>query len=264
MTTRFLRTAAIALLTLAPFLPAEVVIAASAPMIAANPNNALCLPERIIRVVPLKTYGAVFLVPVEINGTVAVDMIIDSGATDVAVSEEVFRRLEATGAVKDGEKEYQIANGSTVRRATFTIRSLKIDNIVIKDIRASVGPGPLLLGQAFLQRLSSWSIDNAARILILEAKELDYAASAPPSLPPPVERPASWDAPPSTDTKLSEPGGFFDRPNLPIPPEWLSHHELPSVLPGDSLKNCSASFSGSNRDCRGITRRHKASQGEVK
>jgi clan AA aspartic protease (TIGR02281 family) len=118
--------------------------------------------------VPLTPFDGVFQVYVALNGTVNVDMLLDSGATDVQVSEEVFSRLQATGAVKTGEKHYRIANGTTIRRDSFTIASLKIGDVVIHDVEANVGPGPLLLGQAFLKRLGSWSIDNKAGVLILE------------------------------------------------------------------------------------------------
>jgi clan AA aspartic protease (TIGR02281 family) len=105
-----------------------------------------------------------------LNGVVEVDMMLDSGAADVNVNEEVFRRLEATGAVRNGERHYRTASGATVKKDLFTIKSLKIGDIVIRDIQAAVGPGPLLLGQSFLKRLGPWSIDNTAGVLILETK----------------------------------------------------------------------------------------------
>jgi predicted aspartyl protease len=86
-------------------------------------------------------------------------------------------------AVKVGEREYRIANGSVVRRALITIRTLKVGELVLNDIRASVGPGPLLLGQTFLKRLSSWSVDNAANVLILEAAHSEETPAPPVDAP---------------------------------------------------------------------------------
>jgi clan AA aspartic protease (TIGR02281 family) len=128
------------------------------------------LPPGPIRNSVRLTMNGVFTVPVLLNGAVEVNMMVDSGAAEVLVSEEIFHRLEATGAVRSGEKQYHIADGSRVRRATFIIKSLKLGDIVIENVPAAFGPGPLLLGQTFLNRLSSWSIDNAAGILVIEMR----------------------------------------------------------------------------------------------
>jgi hypothetical protein len=52
--------------------------------------------------VPLKTAGGVFVVPVEINGTVTLDFAIDSGASDVNVPADVFSTLKRAGTIKRG------------------------------------------------------------------------------------------------------------------------------------------------------------------
>jgi clan AA aspartic protease (TIGR02281 family) len=126
-------------------------------------------PPPIRSSVRLTPSNGVFRVPVLLNGAVAIDMMVDSGAADVLVSEEVFHQLEATGAVVSGDKQYHIADGRSVRAHTFIIKSLKVGDIVLENVEAAFGPGPtLLLGQAFLKRLSSWSIDNTAGVLIIE------------------------------------------------------------------------------------------------
>jgi predicted aspartyl protease len=53
---------------------------------------------------------------------------------------------------------------------TFFIRSLKVGNTVVQNVRASVASskGPLLLGQSFLERFKSWSIDNTKHVLLLD------------------------------------------------------------------------------------------------
>jgi hypothetical protein len=44
--------------------------------------------------------------------------------------------------------------------------------MTIENVDASVGPsqGSLLLGQSFLKRFKSWSIDNTAQALLLETR----------------------------------------------------------------------------------------------
>jgi predicted aspartyl protease len=53
---------------------------------------------------------------------------------------------------------------------TFRIKSLKIGDRVIENVTASTAPaeGSLLLGQSFLNRFKSWSIDNNRQVLVLE------------------------------------------------------------------------------------------------
>src|SRR5262249_22695560 len=99
--------------------------------------------------------------------------MIDSGAYDVAVTAGVVLTLIRTGSiVKEdflGEKRYQLADGSTVPSPVFVIRSLKVGDKVLKNVRASVVSvkGSLLLGQSFLSRFNSWSVDNKNRLLFL-------------------------------------------------------------------------------------------------
>jgi clan AA aspartic protease (TIGR02281 family) len=124
--------------------------------------------------VVLKRDGGIFVVPVEINGAITLDFGVDSGAADVSVPADVFSTLTRTGTIKTsdiiGEQKYVLADGSTSPSVTFTIRSLKVGDNVIQNVRASVAParGALLLGQSFLERFKSWSIDNTRHELRLE------------------------------------------------------------------------------------------------
>jgi predicted aspartyl protease len=78
-----------------------------------------------------------------------------------------------TGTLRDtdfiGKQMYKLADGSTVPSVTFRIRSLKVGNREIENVTASVTEveGSLLLGQTFLSRFKSWSIDNQREVLVL-------------------------------------------------------------------------------------------------
>jgi uncharacterized protein len=126
--------------------------------------------------VPLKADSGIFVVPVEINGTVTLNFAIDSGASDVSVPADVFSTLKRAGTVRDadliGQRTYVLGDGSKTQSAIFTIRSLRVGNIVVENVRGSVAPsqGNLLLGQSFLERFKSWSIDNTKRELLLEPR----------------------------------------------------------------------------------------------
>jgi clan AA aspartic protease (TIGR02281 family) len=124
--------------------------------------------------VALKKDGGTFVVPVEVNGAITLDFTIDSGATDVTVPADVFSTLTRTGTINDeditGEQTYVLADGSKTKAVTFTIRSLRVGDKVIENVRGSVAPaqGSLLLGQSFLEHFKSWAFDNTKHQLVLE------------------------------------------------------------------------------------------------
>jgi clan AA aspartic protease (TIGR02281 family) len=124
--------------------------------------------------VPLQMHGGVFVVPVQINGALTLDFMIDSGASDVSIPADVVLTLVRTGTLQAsdfmGTQQYRLADGSTIPSATFRIRTLRVAGREVRDVTGSVAPvdGALLLGQSFLSRFSSWSINNQRRMLVLE------------------------------------------------------------------------------------------------
>jgi clan AA aspartic protease (TIGR02281 family) len=133
-------------------------------------------PQASHRGVPLKMDGGIFVVPVQINGTMTLDLIIDSGAADVSVPADVVSTLMRAGTIREadfiGQRTYVLADGSKSQSATFTIRSLRVGDMVLDNVRGSVASsqGSLLLGQSFLEHFKSWSIDNTKHELFLEPR----------------------------------------------------------------------------------------------
>jgi clan AA aspartic protease (TIGR02281 family) len=148
------------------------------PEVGTNPEPVTTpSPNTTFRVeASLKKKGGIFVVPVQINGAITLDFTVDSGATDVSVPADVFSTLARTGTIRDsdiiGEQTYVLADGSKSQSVTFTIRSLKVGDRVVENVRGSVAPsqGPLLLGQSFLERFKAWSIDNTKHVLLLEPR----------------------------------------------------------------------------------------------
>ena len=105
------------------------------------------------------------------------DFIVDSGASDVVLPETVLDDLRKAGKFSDadftGTQMVKIANGSVFKVRTFTLRSLSVGNRVLTNLHANVAPARAtpLLGQSFLQRFASWSIDNERQVLMLKEKE---------------------------------------------------------------------------------------------
>jgi clan AA aspartic protease (TIGR02281 family) len=123
--------------------------------------------------VQLQARGGTFLVPVLINNTLPLQFMVDSGASDVSIPADVVLTLVRTGTVTQsdftGSQTYTTADGRSLPSQTFRIRSLRVGDKVAKNVDALVAPveGELLLGESFLSRFSSWSIDNSRHVLVL-------------------------------------------------------------------------------------------------
>jgi uncharacterized protein len=142
-----------------------------APLLPTSPAD----PRPVIGLrIPLHLEGGAFTVPVLINKTLVLNFVLDSGAADVSIPADVVLTLMRTGTIGDadflGRQTYRLADGSTVPSETFRIKSLTIAGKVIENVTGSVAPvqGHLLLGQSFLRRFKSWSIDNQRQVLVLE------------------------------------------------------------------------------------------------
>jgi clan AA aspartic protease (TIGR02281 family) len=125
-------------------------------------------------VIPLQLDRGTFTIPVLINDKITLDFVLDSGAADVTIPSDVVGTLRRTGTLSNadflGTKTYVLADGSKMSAQTFRIKSLKIGDRVIDNVTASTVPaeGSLLLGQSFLNRFKSWSIDNNRQVLVLQ------------------------------------------------------------------------------------------------
>ena len=133
--------------------------------------------------IPLQSQGGTFSVPASINNALTLKFIVDSGASDVAIPADVVLTLMRTGTLNHsdfiGSQTYTLANGESVPSQTFRIRSLVVGNKAVTDVKANVSPvaGSLLLGQSFLGRFNSWSINNLNQTLALGALREDLAPS---------------------------------------------------------------------------------------
>jgi clan AA aspartic protease (TIGR02281 family) len=124
--------------------------------------------------IPLKQLGGTFVISVTINNALQLAFIIDSGASDVSIPADVVLTLVRAGTITDtdflGKRLYRLADGSTVPSQTFRIRSLTVGDRTLENVTGSVASASasLLLGQSFLSRFRSWSIDNQRMVLMLE------------------------------------------------------------------------------------------------
>jgi predicted aspartyl protease len=152
--------------------PSEVVVRPPDPP-AAIPVEVTGTPVETR--VPVEENGGTFLVPVTINDAITLKFTIDSGASSVHIPADVASTLIRAGTISRedfiAKRTFTLADGSTVPGVEFRIRKLQVGTLILRDVVGSIGgrDGSLLLGQAFLSRLSTWSFDNEAKALSLKA-----------------------------------------------------------------------------------------------
>ncbi len=98
---------------------------------------------------------------------VPVRFIVDTGASDVVLSPRDAKRIGLNPDTLDFSRRYQTANG-IVRGAPITLRSIRIGPIAIPNVAGSVNGAPLgssLLGMSYLERLTSYRVENGTLIL---------------------------------------------------------------------------------------------------
>jgi hypothetical protein len=123
--------------------------------------------------IKMEPSGGVYVVPVRFNDTITLPAIVDSGAADVAIPADIVSILMRSKTITSedflGEQTYVLADGSKVPSHQFRIRSLKVGNKTIENVVAGISSakGDILLGQSFLRKFKSWSVDNEQHTLIL-------------------------------------------------------------------------------------------------
>ena len=136
-------------------------------------STAAALAADRAQVVSLEPHDGAFVIPVVLNDIMTVKFIVDSGSADVSIPEDVASSLmksgTMTGADLIGSKTYMLADGSLVPSKIYRLASVRIGGMVVQNVtvRISAAKSSLLLGQSFLSRLKSWSMDNSRQVMII-------------------------------------------------------------------------------------------------
>lgn len=121
--------------------------------------------------VPFTKEGNVCKVKCAINN-LPLHFIFDTGASDVSISS-----VEATFMLKNdylsasdiiGRQNYMTADGNITEGTVINLRDVKLGDIHLNDIKASVvknQSAPLLLGQSVFSKLGKIEIDNDQKLL---------------------------------------------------------------------------------------------------
>ncbi len=126
--------------------------------------------QTLIRGVPQQ---GTLAVPVSIDGAQVKYFTVDSGASFVTIPNSDARPLIAKGLIAEGDyrglAKIVLADGTIEVARLYTLRSVKVGDSDVENVLAAVYPGEgvRLLGQSFLKRFKSWSIDNDRRVLVL-------------------------------------------------------------------------------------------------
>ena len=111
--------------------------------------------------------GGHFFVEAEINGR-PVGVMVDTGATMVALTYEDARRAGLSPRDSDFTQRVSTANG-IAKIAPVRLERVQIGNILVRDVEAAVLEegklGTTLLGMSFLGKLSSFSMKSGKLIL---------------------------------------------------------------------------------------------------
>jgi TonB family protein len=183
---------------------------------------ALCPSRGFAEQISLEREHGIYMVPVRINQAVSIPFVLDSGAAEVAIPADVFMTLMRSHSVMDsdfiGEGIFVTADGTKHKSQQFILREVQVGTHVIRGVVANVVPieGDALLGQSFLSRLPSWSIDNNLHVLNLGVGEAMEASPAEPSTN--TDKPAPVTASPSGVDAAPPAQQFEPRPTPPPVP----------------------------------------------
>lgn len=146
----------------------------TAPDNAAANGFQAALHNQTTSKIRLTKIGGVYAVPLELNGHVTLYGIVDSGASDVSIPLDILKAMQEEKIISDkdflDEKLYMMADGSKVAAKRYMIKSVKVGEKELKNVTVSSTSqnGVILLGQSFLSRFKSWSIDNQEHALLLD------------------------------------------------------------------------------------------------
>ncbi len=107
-----------------------------------------------------------FVATARINGR-KVPVLVDTGATSVAISDETARSLGYYLTKSDFTGRVSTANG-VIPVARVTLREVTLGNVTVRNVEAAVSPGDLgvnLLGMSFLGRLSKFEVNDGELVL---------------------------------------------------------------------------------------------------
>lgn len=139
-------------------------------------------------VIKLTKSQGIYSVPCQINGKPSL-FYFDTGASEVSLSDKFYNEATKEGILKASDLlpeivNYQVANGDVHSGRHINLRELRIGNLRLNNIIATVvddEKAPLLLGQSALEQFGSYTINNNTSTLTIEGNyksNIDLALEA--------------------------------------------------------------------------------------
>ncbi len=129
-------------------------------------------PEIDVFEVPFREENGVKIIDAWVNG-MGLEFIFDSGASSTMLSkteaEYMFQKGKLTLDDVIGKQNFQIADGSIVVGLVINLKEVKIGEMTINDVKATVTDdiqAPLLLGQSVMERFGKITQDNDRGVII--------------------------------------------------------------------------------------------------
>jgi predicted aspartyl protease len=136
--------------------------------------------------VQLGVSGGTYTIPVAVNGHRA-NFTLDSGAALTHMPGWVIGQMIANGSISPTDYRRNTvlvdASGHETNTPVYILHSVTVGDVTIHDVECAVGidPDTFLLGQSFLSKLPSWSIDNkTSRFVIGSPSGNEHLHSADP------------------------------------------------------------------------------------
>ncbi len=118
--------------------------------------------------------GHIF-VDVLLNKKVKANLLLDTGATLVVLSEDIVNQMGINLSKEKRMVQMQIADGSKINSKLITVKTMKVEGVEVQNVEAAVMPAISglgdtkdgVLGMSFLKRFN-FKVDNKIDKLILE------------------------------------------------------------------------------------------------
>jgi hypothetical protein len=135
-------------------------------------SNQVGADKKAKTIIPKIGDGNVYEVNVVLNDVLKLDMIFDTGASEVYLTPDIVMTLIKTKTISAEDllegADFVDANGNVDRNVRFNMRSIKIGDITITNIPCAVSnnlAGMNLLGLSALKRLGSFEFDFINNII---------------------------------------------------------------------------------------------------
>jgi len=129
------------------------------------------LEKKVQKIVKFLEINNSIIIKTEINGVLKIDFILDTGASDTVIPQDVVGALLLTGTLKQsdfrGDTTASLADGTIIPSKHFILKKITIGNQDFYDVECLVvnKGSPLLLGYNVIKKLNEIKIDFYNKII---------------------------------------------------------------------------------------------------